>query len=221
MIRVHVICEGQTEETFVKELLSPSFQSKHIYLYPSLIGKPGKKGGVIAFNRLCVDIKNRLLGDTSAYCTTFFDYYGLPPDFSGKPAANNCNTIQEKKDCICSALKEQIASRLCTDNLQQFIPYVQMHEFEGLLFSDPDLFAKGVYAPALSSTLQNIRNQFNSPEDINDNKKTAPSKRIKEIYPSYQKPTDGSLIALKIGLEQIRRECHLFHSWLYELESLA
>lgn len=221
MIRVHVICEGQTEETFVKQVLYSSFQSKQIYLYPSLIGKPGKKGGWVTFDRLFIDIRNILLNDRNVYCTTFIDYYGLPADFPGKSAAVNCFTIQEKADCIRSALKEQIASRLCVDNLQRFIPYVQMHEFEGLLFSDPDLFAKGVSAPHLSSSLQNIRDRFHTPEEINDNKKTAPSKRIKEIYPSYQKPTDGSLAALAIGVKQIRRECHIFHSWLCELESLT
>ncbi len=61
MIRVHVICEGQTEELFVNELLAPAFQSKHILLFPSLIGKPGHKGGNINFDRLFPDIRNRCL----------------------------------------------------------------------------------------------------------------------------------------------------------------
>ena len=31
MTRVHVICEGQTEETFIKELLAKQFESKETY----------------------------------------------------------------------------------------------------------------------------------------------------------------------------------------------
>jgi hypothetical protein len=46
MIRVHIICEGQTEESFVSDVLVPHFSQKGIALYPSLIGKPGHKQGV-------------------------------------------------------------------------------------------------------------------------------------------------------------------------------
>ena len=67
MIRVHVICEGQTEEMFVNELLQPVFFSKGIHLIPSLVGKPGHKGGNFKFDRLYPDVKNRLLGDRSCY----------------------------------------------------------------------------------------------------------------------------------------------------------
>ena len=33
---------------------------------------------------LFIDIQNRLLYDKTAWCTTFFDYYGLSDDFPGK-----------------------------------------------------------------------------------------------------------------------------------------
>ena len=39
MTRVHVICEGQTEETFINEILAPSLATKGVFLLPSLIGK--------------------------------------------------------------------------------------------------------------------------------------------------------------------------------------
>ncbi|MGC8451942.1 MAG: DUF4276 family protein [Cylindrospermopsis raciborskii] len=78
MIRVHIICEGQTEESFVSDVLVPHFSQKGIALYPSLIGKPGHKGGNFKIERLLDDVRNRLKGDTWAYCTTMFDYYGLP-----------------------------------------------------------------------------------------------------------------------------------------------
>ena len=87
MIRVHIICEGQTEEMFVKEILSEFFASRDIYLIPTLIGKPGPKGGYFKFDRLSTDVRARLLGDKTSYCTTFFDFYGLPKDFPGKQEA--------------------------------------------------------------------------------------------------------------------------------------
>ena len=71
MTRVHVICEGQTEEMFINEVLYEVFASKGICLIPALIGKPGHKGGNVKFERLLIDVRARLLGDTSAFCTTF------------------------------------------------------------------------------------------------------------------------------------------------------
>jgi hypothetical protein len=65
MIRVHVICEGQTEEAFVKSLLNPHFEAKNIYLNPILIGK---SGGDVSFKRLKKDIII-LLKDSSAFVT--------------------------------------------------------------------------------------------------------------------------------------------------------
>ncbi|MBN2326922.1 MAG: DUF4276 family protein [Candidatus Omnitrophica bacterium] len=220
MMRVHVICEGQTEETFVTNILSPSFYSKEIYLYPSLIGKPGQKGGGVSLKRLASDARNRLFKDRSAYCTTFFDFYGLPDDFPGKSDAARCASIQEKADCICRSMNDELEKTIRSDALRRFIPYVQMHEFEGLLFSDPVHFAKGIDSPDLVQPFQEIRNQFQSPETINDNKHTAPSKRIQQLYPGYEKPLYGVLAAQEIGLDNIRRECSLFHSWLTKLENL-
>ena len=74
MIRVHVICEGQTEEAFVNELLCPTFYAQGIQLLPALIGRPGHKGGNFKFERLLPEIEKRLLGDINCYCTTFFDF---------------------------------------------------------------------------------------------------------------------------------------------------
>lgn len=74
MIRVHVICEGQTEEMFVNELLAPSVASKQVLLVPSLIGKPGHKGGNVTIDRVLRDVRLRLLGDPTAYCTLLIDY---------------------------------------------------------------------------------------------------------------------------------------------------
>ena len=63
MIRVHVICEGHTEEMFVNELLVTPFALKGILLLPAKIGRPGHKGGNVNYQRLLVDIRQRLLGD--------------------------------------------------------------------------------------------------------------------------------------------------------------
>ena len=95
-----------------------------------------------------------------------------------------------------------------------------MHEFEGLLFSDCDALSRGVGRPELQPQFESIRNQFTTPEDINDSPHTAPSKRMESIIPGYEKPLLGILAVLEIGLARIRAECPHFNAWLSKLESL-
>lgn len=218
--RIHIICEGQTEETFVKELLKPYLEKLNIELYPSLIGKTGHKGGNVNFDRLLTDVRNRLLGDPTAYCTTFFDFYALPTDFPGKASAAKKATVKAKAACVENELKEAVEKRLGSKPLQRFIPYVQMYEFEALLFSDPKRFAKGLFNPTLEADFQAIRDLFGTPEDINDSPVTAPSKRVENLVPHYEKPTYGALAALEVGLSVMRRECVLFNEWIQKLETL-
>ncbi len=87
------------------------------------------------------------------------------------------------------------------------------------MFSEPSAFS-GWFGEKTSEILLDIRTQFPSPEHINDSPVTAPSKRILKECERYEKPVHGSLIALDIGLETIRRECFYFNRWLEHLESL-
>jgi Domain of unknown function (DUF4276) len=64
------------------------------------------------------------------------------------------------------------------------------------------------------------REAFSSPEHINDDPLTAPSKRILKCCDGYEKPLHGSLIAIDIGLEAIRQQCQHFNQWLLRLENL-
>ena len=104
--------------------------------------------------------------------------------------------------------------------MRRFIPYVQMYEFEALLFSDSKSFAKGIDRSHLASDFQSIRDSFDSPEEINDSPVTAPSKRVLELVSGYEKPLFGTLAALEIGLKTMRHECQLFDTWLKKLEAL-
>lgn len=103
----------------------------------------------------------------------------------------------------------------------RFVPFVLMHEFEGLLFSDCQAFARGIGRPELTSSFQAIRDDFASPEEINDSPLTAPSKRIEQIIPNYEKPLLEALAILEIDLDSIQMQCPHFRDWLGRLESLA
>ncbi len=221
MIRVFVICEGQTEESFVNDVLAPHLWTFGVYLFPRLIGTRGHQGGNVKFERVLVDIKNLVLGDNAAYCTTLFDYYGIHSDFPGRADANAGWLPERKYTHFCTSFGRKVADALGQDAARRFIPYVQMYEFEGLLFSCPVSFAAGMGDPTLSTPLQAIRNAFATPEHINDSVLTAPSKRISQIMRGYQKPLHGISAALEIGLPDIRQECGLFDQWVSELEALG
>jgi hypothetical protein len=100
----------------------------------------------------------------------------------------------------------------------RFIPFLMMHEFEGLLFSDCEVFGKGIGRPELAGEFQTIRDQFTSPEEINDSPITAASKRVLDLVQGYSKPLLGTLALLEIGLDAIRAECPHFRRWLTRLE---
>ena len=220
MIRVHVICEGQTEEMFVNELLQPVFMRKGIWLVPALVGKPGHKGGNFKFERLKSDVENRLLQEKTAYCTTFFDFYGLPQSFPGKSDVDESADVAEKAFVMKAKMTGELTRLLGQDAMRRFIPYVQMYEFEALLFSDPDAFARGVDMPYIAQKLTAIRDDFPSPEHINNSPNTAPSKRIEQLIFGYEKPLMGSIAALEVGLSAMREKCALFDGWLKQLEAI-
>jgi hypothetical protein len=92
-----------------------------------------------------------------------------------------------------------------------------MHEFEGMLFSDCAAFSVGIGLPALQPQLQGIRAQFGSPEEINDSPITAPSKRVEDLVPGYQKPFHGPLAAMAVGIDAICKECPNFSAWVEQL----
>lgn len=221
MIRVHVICEGQTEEMFVNEILLPIFQPKGIVLVPALLGKPGHKGGNVTIERVVKDVRLRLLNDTTAYCTLLIDFYGISTSFPGYQQAVRMNQHKTKSDIVISAMVQAIESEVGANAGRRFIPYIQMYEFESLLFSEPRDFASAIGRPSLSVELLKIRNKFRSPEEINDSPDTAPSKRIEELYPEFEKPIHGTFGAIEIGIEKIRTECPLFSDWLKQIENLA
>jgi len=119
-----------------------------------------------------------------------------------------------------NALAHEVEKPLGEESLRRFIPYAQMYEFEGLLFSRPQAFSILSPNSDLVSRLQWIRDQFASPEAINDDVETAPSKRLLSLIDGYEKPFHGALVALETGPPVIRCECPIFDTWLQRIESL-
>lgn len=224
MPRLLVHVEGQTEETFVNELLGEYLMaSGYHYVRARLAGNPRKqRGGIRLWDGVKRDILAHLKEDRVAINAIMVDYYALPQDWPGRKEAPGKNTSSAKAESVEASLLADIADAMGPRfNPKRFVPLIVMHEFEALLFSDPDRFAQGIERRDLAMKFLAIRQGFESPEDINDSVHTAPSKRIVELFPRYQKPLFGPLAAIEIGLPTIRKECPHFNHWLKRLESLV
>lgn len=227
MARILVHVEGETEETFVNEILYPHLLPFGHYASARLIGNArlrSRRGGIRGWHTVHEDIIRHLNSDSGCYATTMVDYYALPQNgegaWPGRAAAASL-LFADKAPTVQQALSASIAERIGGNfNLQRFLPYVIMHEFEGLLFSDCQCFANGIAQPELAEAFQAIRDAFSTPEEINDSPITAPSKRVEALVSGYEKPLYGNLAILEIGLDTLRRECPLFDRWVASLETI-
>lgn len=229
MARLLVHVEGQTEETFVNEVLGEYLEGKgYESVSARILGNARlrrRRGGIRPWPSVRKDIINHLREDGGCIATTLVDFYGLPQKgdgaWPGRAEAANVATPRRAR-CVEEALLENLAARMGANfDRSRFVPFVVMHEFEGLLFSDCAAFANGIGQPDLESHFQEIREEFATPEDINDSPDTHPSKRVEDLVPGYEKPFLGTLAALAIGLARIRAECPHFRRWLERLESLV
>lgn len=225
-LMVHV--EGETEETFVRELLAPHLQS---YGYSAVVAKllgnarnRSNRGRIRSWPTVRDDIVLRLNGDPGSYATTLVDYYALPAGTGlGWPNRHVTAALpyHERGIRVEEGMEAVINSAFATTSRPtRFVGGVIMHEFEALLFSDCTAFAEGIGQPKLAASFQSIRDQFGNPEEINDSPLTAPSKRVTQLVSGYQKPIYGNVGALHIGLPRMRAECPHFNRWLTRLEGL-
>jgi hypothetical protein len=220
--RVNFVVEGQTEETFVRDLLAEHLALHGVYAVARCVETSRTrlkifKGGITTYARAKGDLQRWLKQDGTAYVTTMFDLYALPNDFPNMAAPSAVNSPHSKVQLI----EQGMAADICDP---RFIPYIQVHEFEALLFCDPVITDSALGAPpAVSqlSKLQQIVNSFPSPEHIDEGSDTAPSKRIIQLYTAYRKAVFGPLITRRIGLPTIRQHCAHFNDWLLKLEALA
>ncbi len=215
MSRAYLLVEGQTEETFVRELLQPHYARMGLYLTPIIVStSPGHKGGVVSYAKVRPQIERLCKQDADAHVSTMFDLYALPSDFPGKsdPAWPHQGSGHQKAAFVETRMAQDIGQG-------NFIPNIMVHEYEALLFVQPERFAE--WADQDVVDVLKAARQASAPEDINDDPRTAPSKRILAAMPGYQKPVHGPLLACDIGLDAMRADCPHFDVWLRRLEALA
>ena len=198
MVRIGISVEGLTEEIFVKSVLAPYLAKKEIYVFPVSMG------GAVNVDRVKNELKK--IANSFDFVTTLYDFYRF-----GKKCPDEDKAALENR--ILKAVHKNVRAKL--------VPYIQMYEFEGLLFSSPDAIASGLQNLENKDWATGILKEFQgNPEAINDSPQTAPFKRL-EANTAYKKTIHGPNIAKEIGIDKIREMCSGFDQWLSKLEGLG
>ena len=215
---VYAIVEGKTEQIFIEKVLQPYLAQKNILIYATQISKPGQKGGDVKFSRAINDIGQHLKQRADTCVCTFVDYFRLK-EWPGIDKVSPDAAPDQIAKIVNKATKHAVAERfpeLQTE--RRFIPFLAVHEFEALLFSDSHILARKLRIQA--SEIERVIKQYGIPEAINHGSNTAPSKRLENWDNTYKKTTTGIAIAEETGIDTIRAKCSLFDAWLRKLENL-
>ena len=149
--------------------------------------------------------------------TTMFDLYALYRDF---PAMEEADKVKHLPYERVKKLEQAFAADIADT---RFIAFIQLHEFEAMLFCDPTAFA--IYYENCEKQIQALRDiaaLVASPELIDEGQHSAPSKRIEAHFPDYPdaKPDAPIAIATMIDLTAIRTRCPHMSGWIETLERL-
>jgi hypothetical protein len=218
LIRLNISAEGFSEERFVKDILCP-----HLIQFDIIVDvrklltnkKMKKRGGIVSFAKFKNDVNQWIREQPQAYHSTFIDLYGLKNDFPNFKTSKGLEPYSRIKT-IEAGISEEIGH-------PKFIPFVQLHEFESLLFADPEQTEEwlSLYNNFEKGSLRKISdNNGGNPELINEGIETAPSKRILSLCQNYNKVDDGILLLKEIGLVKLRSSCAHFNTWITCLEQL-
>lgn len=215
---VYILVEGQTEEEFVREVLQPHLLTHDVFMQPTLAttrrtAQQHFKGGVVSYDQVKYDLQRLLRNSNAALVTTFIDYYGLAgKDFPGWDAGTG--TVYTRVQQLEQAVANDI-------NHPKLLPFFMLHEFEAFLFVSPPDVARNLLnetADAAEKMMQ-ASARYASVEEINLT--DPPSKRLKTLFPAYEKGVEAILIVLDIPLVDLRAACPHFAAWLTKIENVG
>jgi len=216
MKRLIIIVEGQTEKEFVEKSLRKHFENHNIFDVRAIMiqTSKGHKGGFVNYDHLKNDLNKILKSEKDVVVSMFVDYFRLPKSFPNYDLSLKVDLVDSKIEILQEGIFNDI------DDLR-FIPYIQKHEFEALLFSSETGFTNWFENDVVIDKLNEIVRQYENPEDINTGSETSPSKRIINIMASksqkYDKIAEGNLIAEEVGLDKILEKCPRLKDWVNSL----
>lgn len=217
MKRIVFIVEGETEEAFVNTILSPYFQGCG-FLNPIQCFKiKHTQGGMHKYSYVRNDVLNTIY-EHDVIVTTMFDLYALPHSFPGYEESLSIEKHLNRVLFLESKMKEdlELSQKRAFNN---YIPYLQLHEFEALVFSSATGFEMLFEDHEMNyQGICDVINAFPNPEDINDSPETAPSKRMQKLIPGYNKIVYGISLIEFTGMDLILSKCPHFREWIEKIK---
>jgi hypothetical protein len=221
-VRLYITVEGETELKFAKDTLATHLADFEVEVRPRMVltnRKLGKRGGALAFQRFKRDTAHLMKDDANeeARFSTMIDLYALPSDYPGWNEAEKKSKPGERVRELEKALAAELGD-------SRFIPFLQLHEFEALLYCDLSQIQSRIEdSERAIAQLQKEVASFACPEDIDEGQATSPSKRLIRHLPRYGhlKVRVGAPAAGAIGLPVLREKCPHFGQWLTQLENLT
>jgi Domain of unknown function (DUF4276) len=216
------VVEGETEEEFINTVLVEHLAHAGVMARVVKVGRNSSgRGGMVSYARLRDHLKLLIAQRPNIWYTTMVDVFRLPQEFPGMDLANKHNDPKDRASQLEQSLLEDISA---LTGSRFFVPYVQLHEFEALLFTDPHTLDSHLTTLGSDSKLSELiaaLEQYETPEHINNGPETAPSKRLEALYgKAYRKTVFGPLVTQAIGLERLREACPRFGAWVTRLEEL-
>ena len=220
-----VLCEGQTEDRFVHIVLRPYLMPLGIVTKSRILvtnTKLDKRGGVATYSQIKRDLRNLFRefqnnASEEFFFTTMLDYYKLPTDFPGynNTFSNPYHRVEDLQISFSNAIL-----------YSGFIPYIQLHEFEALVLSSPELLL--VEYPDAKKAVLELKDALSkvngNPEMIDNGPTTAPSKRIisslEKCKHNYNKVKVGPEIVGRIGIPSLLASNKHFAEWINTISNI-
>lgn len=212
--RLHLLVQGQTEETVVRDVVEPYLRARGYWVTQSVLvtkkpaGRAWHHGGVTSWGQIERDVRH-LLGDSSLdVLTTVIDYYAFPSDAPGmddRPTAGPVERVCHVEEAVAA-----VGDR-------RFVPHLVLHELEAWVFAAAHQLADLRGDQAIASAMQAEVKGAGGVELIDEGPDTAPSKRLARLCPGYTKTLDGPLVIADLGVARLRESCPHMDAWLRRL----
>lgn len=214
--QIALVVEGQTESAFVGEILAPYLQEFDVYVKPVIVktsrladGTAFRGGG--SWRHYESDLR-KLLGATQfRWVSILIDFYAYPRD---APGADCCARPHQPRRCA----EQRVQAMATTIDHPRFVPHVVLHEFETWVIAaatgSSAVLGERAVADKLTAEANTVSGDI---ELLNDSPQTAPSKRVLQCWPGYDKVTDGIEVIRESGLEAVIGRCPGLKSWIEQL----
>lgn len=217
--RLHLLVEGQTEETIVKDTVAPYLEDMGWYVDCSVVktkrpaSGPAHRGGVSCWAHIERDVRLLLQDSSIAVLTTLLDYYAFPadaPGMAGRPNGDAATKVEHVERAMEAAIGDE-----------RFLANLVVHEIEAWVFAACEQLGSLCDDVALARRLRQDVDKAGGPELVNDGPSTAPSKRLLRYRRDYVKTLHGPLAIDDLGLPKLREQCPHLDQWFAKLEDAS